>query len=99
MGFFDLFKNDPEKELDKAEALLDKLARQGEELTTDQEKAIVDPIVAKYEHEGHAFYSSSRLWDDGVIDPVDTRTALSLALGAATNRLRERETPLGIFRM
>ena len=63
----------------------DQVARSGETLTPDQEKQIVDPILAKYETEGHAYYSSARLWDDGVIDPVQTRDVLGLALAASLN--------------
>ncbi len=63
----------------------DQAARRGETLTTAQEKAIVDPITAKYEEEGHAFYSSARLWDDGVIDPTQTRDILGLSLAMSLN--------------
>ncbi|MCP4570957.1 MAG: methylcrotonoyl-CoA carboxylase [bacterium] len=63
----------------------DQVARQGESLTAEQEQAIVDPIMAKYEHEGHAFYSSARLWDDGVLDPVQTRDVLGLGLAMSLN--------------
>jgi len=76
----------------------DQLARQGETLSPEQEQAITDPIRAKYETEGHAYYSSARLWDDGVIDPVQTRDALGLGLAMSLN------APLppvkyGVFRM
>ncbi len=63
----------------------DQLARRGETLSAEQEKAIVDPIIAKYEKEGHAYYSSARLWDDGVIDPVQTRDILGLGLAMSLN--------------
>ncbi len=63
----------------------DQLARRGEKLTPEQEKEIVDPILAKYETEGHAYYSSARLWDDGVIDPVQTRDVLGLGLAMSLN--------------
>jgi len=58
------------------------------------EQAIRD----QYEHQGHPYYSTARLWDDGVIDPADTRTVLGLALGAAANAPLE---PIrnGVFRM
>ena len=76
----------------------DQMARRGEELTSDQEKAIVEPIMEKYEKEGHAYYSSARLWDDGVIDPVQTRDILGLSLAMSLN------APIppikyGVFRM
>ncbi len=63
----------------------DQVARRGEELTAEQEKAIVDPITEKYAREGHAYYSSARLWDDGVIDPVQTRDILGLGLAMSLN--------------
>jgi len=63
----------------------DQLARRGETLTQEQEKAIVEPIINKYEKEGHAYYSSARLWDDGVIDPVQTRDVLGLGLAMSLN--------------
>jgi 3-methylcrotonyl-CoA carboxylase beta subunit len=54
-------------------------------LTAEERAAIVDPIVAKYEHEGSPYYSSARLWDDGIIDPAQSRQVLGLALGATLN--------------
>jgi propionyl-CoA carboxylase len=63
----------------------DQLARAGQTLTPEQEQEIVAPILAKYETEGHAYYSSARLWDDGVIDPVQTRDVLGLALAMSLN--------------
>ena len=63
----------------------DQMARAGKALTEEEEKAIVDPILHKYEVEGHAYYSSARLWDDGVLDPLQTRDALGLGLAMALN--------------
>ena len=51
-----------------------------------------------YEHQGHPYYASARLWDDGVIDPADTRRVLGLSLAASLNREIE-ETRFGVFRM
>ena len=51
-----------------------------------------------YEHQGHPFYASARLWDDGVIDPADTRIVLGLSISASHNREIE-ETKFGVFRM
>ncbi len=76
----------------------DQVARHGESLTAEQEKEIVDPILAKYEKEGHAFYSSSRLWDDGVVDPVQTRDVLGLGLAMSLNAPIP-PVKYGIFRM
>lgn len=73
-------------------------AREGKEFTEEEEKAIKDPIIAKFEAEGSPYYSSARLWDDGVIDPVDTRNVLGLSLSAALNT-PILETNFGVFRM
>jgi 3-methylcrotonyl-CoA carboxylase beta subunit len=64
----------------------DQRAHKGEPPLTAQERAaIIDPIVAKYEHEGSPYYSSARLWDDGIIDPAQSRQVLGLALAATLN--------------
>lgn len=76
----------------------DQLARSGKTLTPEQESAIVDPILKKYDHEGSPYYSSARLWDDGILDPAMTRDALGLALSATLNMPFE-DTDFGIFRM
>jgi acetyl-CoA carboxylase carboxyltransferase component len=57
-----------------------------------------DEITAKYEHEGNPYYSTARLWDDGIIDPLDTRRVLALGISAALNAPIP-ETSFGIFRM
>jgi len=75
------------------------LQRRGEEWPEAEERGFRDEIRAQYETQGHPTYASARLWDDGVIDPVDTRNVLALALAAATCRPDEGETPYGIFRM
>jgi 3-methylcrotonyl-CoA carboxylase beta subunit len=56
-------------------------------------------IKRQYEKQGHPYYASARLWDDGVIDPVDTRKVLGQAISASLNNPRDSETPYGIFRM
>jgi acetyl-CoA carboxylase carboxyltransferase component len=76
----------------------DQLAREGGTLTPEQENAIRQPILAQYEQEGSPYYSTARLWDDGVIDPMDTRAALALGLSAAYNAPIP-EPRFGIFRM
>ena len=77
----------------------DGLKARGENWSDEAQAEFEKEIRARYDHQGHPYYSSARLWDDGVIDPVDTRSVLSIALSAAMNRPRESETPLGIFRM
>jgi 3-methylcrotonyl-CoA carboxylase beta subunit len=56
------------------------------------------PIRRQYEEQGHPYYASARLWDDGVIDPLDTRRVLGLALAAVRNA-PVPETRFGLFRM
>src|SRR5256885_7471686 len=76
----------------------DQVARAGGTLSSEEEAAIREPIVAQYEHEGSPYYSTARLWDDGVIDPVDTRSMLALGLSAAYNAPIPDAT-FGVFRM
>ncbi|MFT7813645.1 methylcrotonoyl-CoA carboxylase beta chain, mitochondrial [Arapaima gigas] len=76
----------------------DQRAREGKELTADQEAAMKEPIVKRFEEEGSPYYSSARLWDDGIIDPADTRLVLGLSLSAALNAPIKR-THFGVFRM
>jgi acetyl-CoA carboxylase carboxyltransferase component len=76
----------------------DQLARAGGSLGPDEEEAISRPILDQYEHEGSPYYSTARVWDDGVLDPAETRQALALGLSAAFN------APIppprfGVFRM
>jgi 3-methylcrotonyl-CoA carboxylase beta subunit len=56
------------------------------------------PILAEYERQGSAYYSTARLWDDGVIDPLDSRRVLALGISAALNA-EIGETRFGVFRM
>jgi len=76
----------------------DNLSREGEEMTDEEREEFKRPILEKYEREGSPYHSTARLWDDGVIDPVDTRMVLALGLSAAANAPIE-ETRFGIFRM
>ncbi|HET9238170.1 MAG TPA: carboxyl transferase domain-containing protein [Oligoflexus sp.] len=74
------------------------LAKQGKTLTSDELAAIREPILKKYEKESSAYYSSARLWDDGVIDPRKTRQVLAMAL-ASTLHHNWDKTVNGVFRM
>jgi 3-methylcrotonyl-CoA carboxylase beta subunit len=76
----------------------DQLERQGQQLSPEEEAAIRDPILEKYEREGSPYYSTARLWDDGILDPAETRQALSLGLSAALNAPIP-DAKFGIFRM
>ncbi|SDI50108.1 carboxyl transferase domain-containing protein [Pseudomonas panipatensis] len=72
--------------------------RAGQTLSAEEEAKIKQPILEQYEHQGHPYYSSARLWDDGVIDPAQTREVLALALSASLNAPIE-PTRFGVFRM
>ncbi|MGS2743261.1 carboxyl transferase domain-containing protein [Halomonas sp. LS-001] len=72
--------------------------RDGREWTAEEEEAFKKPTREQYEHQGHPYYASARLWDDGVIDPAQTRDVLGLSLAAAMNAEIE-ETRFGVFRM
>jgi 3-methylcrotonyl-CoA carboxylase beta subunit/propionyl-CoA carboxylase len=76
----------------------DQLARDGQTLSAEEEQAIRAPILAKYEEEGSPYYSTARIWDDGVLDPAKTREALALGLSAAYNAPIP-DARFGIFRM
>lgn len=73
-------------------------ALKGKQLSSADEAALKEPIIKKFEEEGNPYYSSARLWDDGIIDPVDTRLVLGLSLSAALNAPIQK-TDFGIFRM
>lgn len=70
----------------------------GETWSAEDEEAFKAPVRQQYEEQGHPYYASARLWDDGVIDPADTRKVLALGLSAAYNAPIE-ETTFGVFRM
>jgi 3-methylcrotonyl-CoA carboxylase beta subunit len=76
----------------------DRIEGDGEQWSDQDEEAFKDPIRAQYEQQGHPYYATARLWDDGVIDPLDTRMVLGLALSACANA--PLGTPgYGVFRM
>ena len=70
----------------------------GGEWTEEEEEAFREPIRRKYETEGHPYYATARLWDDGIVEPAETRMVLALCLSAALNAPIE-ETKFGVFRM
>jgi acetyl-CoA carboxylase carboxyltransferase component len=76
----------------------DQMWRKGKALSGEEEKAIIDPILKKYEVEGSPYYSTARLWDDGIIDPVDTRMVLALGISASLNAPIHEWKP-GMYRM
>jgi 3-methylcrotonyl-CoA carboxylase beta subunit len=76
----------------------DTLEAKGARWTDDDEEAFKAPIRAQYEREGHPYFASARLWDDGILDPLETRDALGLGIAAALNAPIPRTT-FGVFRM
>ncbi|GAA4877274.1 carboxyl transferase domain-containing protein [Ferrimonas pelagia] len=81
-----------------AQVKTDQLAAKGLDWPESEQAEFKAPIVAQYEHKGHPYYASARLWDDGIIDPAQTRDLLGLALSAANNAPLE-PTRFGVFRM
>ncbi len=81
-----------------AQVRRDGLATRGAEWPAAEEEAFKAPIRAQYETQGHPYYASARLWDDGIIDPAETRTVLGLSISAALNAPIEK-TRFGVFRM
>ncbi len=88
---------------EQAAAVLSQVRRDGIEArggswSSDEEEAFKAPIREQYEHQGHPYYASARIWDDGIIDPIDTRKVLGLSLSATLNAPIEK-TSFGVFRM
>lgn len=81
-----------------AQVTRDKYARDGKDWSEQQETEFKQPIIDNYEHQGHPYYASARLWDDGVIDPADTRMVLGLSISASHNA-EIPDTKFGVFRM
>ena len=75
------------------------LAERGESWPEAERDAFMQEIRDRYEAEGHPYYASARLWDDGVLDPADTRRALGLALALASRELEVQPSRFGVFRM
>ena len=76
----------------------DGIEAKGGKWSKDEEEGFKAPIREQYERQGHPYYATARLWDDGVIDPADTRRVLGLALDVALQSPIE-ETRFGVFRM
>jgi 3-methylcrotonyl-CoA carboxylase beta subunit len=72
--------------------------RNGTEWAQEDEEAFKKPVRDMYEHQGHPYYASARLWDDGILDPVQTRDTLGLAISASLNA-PIKPTRFGVFRM
>ena len=81
-----------------AQVKKDQLEAKGESLSAEDEAALKAPILEKYETEGHPLYATARLWDDGIMDPRQTRSALALAFSASLNQeIPDWQAP--VFRM
>tara|TARA_B100001248_G_C27399436_1_gene468780 strand:- start:5687 stop:7306 length:1620 start_codon:yes stop_codon:yes gene_type:complete len=78
---------------------MEQLAREGKSMTIEEQEAFKKPILEKYAKESSAYYSTSRLWDDGIIDPVDTRKVVALGIKASLNKSWGSPKPFGVFRM
>lgn len=81
-----------------AQVIEDKKSRQGGQWKSEEKKAYMDQIRSQYESQGNPYYASARLWDDGIIDPMDTRKVLGLAISTSLNAPIP-DTCYGIFRM
>jgi acetyl-CoA carboxylase carboxyltransferase component len=81
-----------------AQVTEDQMARHGKSWTKKEREKFMAPILEKYEREGSPYYSTARLWDDGIIDPAETRQHLALGIAASYNSPWE-EPRMGIFRM
>ena len=77
----------------------DAIEAKGGHWRAEEEAAFKQPILAQYEHQGHPYYASARLWDDGVIDPADTRRVLALSISASLNAPIPERPAFGLFRM
>ncbi len=78
---------------------LDQLKRSGQAMSEQEQAEFVRPTLEKYERESSCYYSSARLWDDGVIDPLETRAALALGIAASLNAPIPAAASFGVFRM
>ena len=78
---------------------LDQLKREGAAMTDAEQKEFLRPTLEKYETESSVYYSSARIWDDGVLDPIETRAALALGIAASLNAPIPKHANFGVFRM
>jgi 3-methylcrotonyl-CoA carboxylase beta subunit len=77
---------------------MDRLQAQGKTMAAEEQQEFTQPIIDKYAQESSAYYSTARIWDDGIIDPADTRSVLGMGIAAAMNA-PQKETRFGVFRM
>ena len=84
--------------------MMDQLEARGEEWSDDDQAAFEEPIRAQYEEQGNPYYATARLWDDGIVDPLQTRDVLGLALDVVSRTPYSAGEPVepprfGVFRM
>ena len=77
----------------------DCIEAKGGSWSAQEEGAFKQPILDQFEHQAHPYFASARLWDDGVIDPADTRRVLALAISASLNAPIPDSPKFGVFRM
>jgi acetyl-CoA carboxylase carboxyltransferase component len=77
---------------------MDALEAKGKSMTPEEQEEFKRPILEKYAAEGSAYYATARLWDDGIIEPADTRTVLGLSIAASLNAPIP-DHRFGVFRM
>jgi acetyl-CoA carboxylase carboxyltransferase component len=73
--------------------------RSGQVYNEDEDKMVRQMVMQRIDEESNAFYATGRVWDDGIIDPRDTRTVLGIALSAAFNNVVKGADSFGVFRM
>ena len=76
----------------------EQLSTKNTKMTKEEEEELTGPVLDTYEREGSPYYSTARLWDDGILDPIDTRMAIALGISAAYNATTPQST-FGVFRM
>jgi 3-methylcrotonyl-CoA carboxylase beta subunit len=81
-----------------AQVRRDNIEAAGKVWPAEEEEAFKAPVLKQFERQSHPYYASARLWDDGIIDPAETRMVLGLSISAALNAPVE-ETRFGVFRM
>ncbi|KZY68960.1 hypothetical protein A3739_19860 [Oleiphilus sp. HI0067] len=81
-----------------AQVKRDSMAKRGESWSDDDEAKLKQPIIDQFERQSHPYYATARLWDDGIIEPAQTREVLAMALSASMNK-DIQDTQFGVFRM
>jgi len=83
----------------QAASVLVQISKAGKEFSKEQEEALYSKTKAKFDSEGSVYYSSARLWDDGVLRPEESRKVLGMSLHIAMDNYEHTDTKFGVFRM